>query len=182
MTFAVNHSFESIWNKNANSKSTDFAIKAICAILENAPKLKDNPSDLNIRNNLLNASTMAGLAFSNTKTAAAHSISYPLTIHYGIPHGIASSLSLIPLLDINRKWIKEPLNQICNKMDMDYEKLKETILSIPKGIIPHSLTDWGISENQLPNLADESFIKGRMDNNIVDLTMDDVLMILKDIY
>jgi len=179
---ALSHSFESIWNKNANSKSTDFAITAICSILENGPKLKDNPRDLDIRNNLLNASTFAGLAFSNTKTAAAHSISYPLTIHYGIPHGVASSLSLIPLMDINREWIKEPLDRICSKMDMDYEKLKETIMSIPEGIIPYSLTDWGIPEDQVPKLADESFTKGRMDNNIVDLTTDDVLMILKDIY
>ena len=131
---------------------------------------------------MLHASTTAGLAFSNTKTAAAHSISYPLTIHYGIPHGVASSLSLIPLLDINREWIKEPLDRICNKMELTYEKLKEAIMSIPEGIIPYSLNDWGIPEDHLPKLADESFTKGRMENNIVALTNDDVFMILKDIY
>jgi len=179
---ALSHSFESIWNKNANSTSTDFAISAICSILENGRKLKDSPHNLKIRDNLLNASTFAGLAFSNTKTAAAHSISYPLTIHYGIPHGIASSLSLIPLLDINKKWIKEPLGRICSNMEMDYEKLKETIMSIPKGIISYSLAEWGIPEDQLPKLADESFTKGRMENNIVDLTKKDILSILTEIY
>ena len=34
-------------------------------------------------------STLAGLAFSNTKTAICHSISYPLTMMYNIPHGEA---------------------------------------------------------------------------------------------
>ena len=102
---ALSHSFESIWNKNANPTSTDFAISAICSILDNGEALKENPTDLAIRNNLLKAATVAGLAFSNTATAAAHSMSYPLTIHYGIPHGIASSISLIPLLEKNAEFI-----------------------------------------------------------------------------
>ena len=179
---ALSHSFESIWNKKANHTSTDFAISAICSILENGPALKENPDDLDTRNNLLKAATVAGLAFSNTTTAAAHSMSYPLTIHYGMPHGVASSISLIPLLEINGKLIKEPLDRICNNNELTYDELKETIKAIPQGVIPYTLDEWGIPENQLTKLAVESFTKGRMDNNVVDLTTDDVLGILKELY
>ena len=179
---ALSHSFESIWNKKANDTSTDLAISAICSILKNASALKENPADLDIRNNLLRASSVAGLAFSNTTTAAAHSISYPLTIHHGIPHGVASSISLLPLLDINGKLIKEPLDIICNNNELTYDELKQTIKEIPQGVVPYTLDKWGISEDQLPTLADESFTKGRMDNNIVDLSTDDVLGILKELY
>ena len=59
---------------------------------------------------------------------------------------------------------------------------KQTIKEIPQGVVPYTLDKWGISEDQLPTLADESFTKGRMDNNIVDLTTDDVLGILKELY
>ena len=87
---ALSHSFESIWNKNSNPVSTRLAIKSICLILENINELKLDPDNLNVRENLLLASNLAGLAFSNTKTASAHSISYPLTIQYGfhmeLPH------------------------------------------------------------------------------------------------
>ncbi len=179
---ALSHSFESIWNKNANDTSTDFAISAICSILENSKALKGNPSNLDIRNNLLKASTVAGLAFSNTTTAAAHSMSYPLTIHYGIPHGIASSISLLPLLEINGEFIKEPLDRICKNNELTYDELKQTIKSIPHDVIPYTLDKWGIPKDQLPRLAAESFTKGRMDNNIVDLTTDDVLGILNELY
>jgi alcohol dehydrogenase class IV len=182
MMDALSHSFESIWNKNANPTSTDFAISAICSILENGEALKKNPSDLKIRNNLLKSATVAGLAFSNTTTAAAHSMSYPLTIHYGIPHGVASSISLLPLMEINGKLIKEPLDRICNNNELTYDELKQTIKDIPKGVVPYTLDEWGIPEDQLPTLAAESFTKGRMDNNVVDLTEDDVLGILKELY
>jgi alcohol dehydrogenase class IV len=40
------------------------------------------------------AALKAGMAFSNTKTALAHSISYEMTLRYGIPHGIACSFPL----------------------------------------------------------------------------------------
>ena len=179
---ALSHSFESIWNKKANPISTDFAILAICSILKNVKSLKKSPSKLSVRNNLLSASTTAGLAFSNTTTAAAHSMSYPLTIHYDIPHGVASSISLIQLLELNGSQIKEPLDKICSSNELTLNQLKEEIKAIPKNIIPFKLNKWGVSEKDLPKLASESFTKGRMDNNIVDLNEKDVLTILKNIY
>jgi alcohol dehydrogenase class IV len=40
------------------------------------------------------AALNAGLAFSNTKTALAHSVSYDMTLRFGLPHGIACSFTL----------------------------------------------------------------------------------------
>jgi len=176
---ALSHSFESIWNKNANEKSTTYAIEAIISIIKNVDSLKQAPSDLNVRNNLIKASAIAGLAFSNTTTAAAHSISYPLTIRFGIPHGVASSFSLIPLLEINGKHIKKTLDKICHSLEVTYDELIQKIKAIPEGIIPYTLSKWGIQEEDLSQLVEESFTKGRMDNNIVDLTKDRVFEILK---
>ena len=179
---ALSHSFEAIWNKKANLKSTDFAITAICSILNNVEALKKNPSNINIRNNLLEAATTAGLAFSNTTTAAAHSISYPLTLHYTIPHGVASSITLIPLLEINRELIIESLNKICNNNQLTFNTLKQTIKDIPLGVIPYTLHEWGVPKNKLVKLVGESFTKDRMGNNIVDLNQNDVKSILEMIY
>ena len=44
------------------------------------------------------AALTAGLAFSNTRTALAHSISYDMTMHHGLPHGIACSFTLAMVL------------------------------------------------------------------------------------
>jgi phosphonate metabolism-associated iron-containing alcohol dehydrogenase len=179
---ALSHSFESIWNKKANPISTEYAIEAISIIIENVFLLKRDQNNLELRNNLLNASSLAGLAFSNTTTAAAHSISYPLTIHYGIPHGIASSITLIALLGINKNLINDSLSKICSKCNMSYDNLKKLIMNIPKDIVSYRLRDWGVQKSDLNKLVSESFTKGRMDNNIIDLNEDDVIKILKIIY
>jgi phosphonate metabolism-associated iron-containing alcohol dehydrogenase len=91
---ALSHALEAIWNVNANPVSDTFAISAIEDILECLPRLqKDLPSQ-ELRTRMALAALKAGLAFSNTKTALAHSISYEMTLRHGLPHGIACSFTL----------------------------------------------------------------------------------------
>ena len=77
-----------------------------------------------MRNILLKASNIAGLAISNTKTASAHSISYPLTINFNIPHGIASSIPLLPLFEINKMAIEAELDKILFRLNLDQKVSK----------------------------------------------------------
>jgi alcohol dehydrogenase class IV len=180
---ALSHGFEAVWNKNANQRSTEHAIEAICLILENVFELKKDLNNIQVRRSLLNASNKTGLAFSNTKTAAAHSISYPLTAQFNIPHGIASSMALLPLLKINKTEIENELKCILKKLELvDLSHLIKLIEKIPGNTIKYTLKDWGVSRSQLDEVAVQSFTKGRMDNNIIDLTEAQVRFILEEIY
>ena len=91
---ALSHSLESIWNVNSNPVSTNHAVNAATEILDILPELVDDLGNLDLRVRIARAATFAGLAFSNTKTALAHSISYPITLRHGTPHGFACSFSL----------------------------------------------------------------------------------------
>ncbi|MCJ2048457.1 iron-containing alcohol dehydrogenase PsrA [Methylobacterium sp. J-070] len=91
---ALSHALESIWNVNANPVSANHAVYAATEVLEALPALVDHLDDLGLRTRIARASLSAGLAFSNTKTALAHSLSYYLTLHHGTVHGIACSFSL----------------------------------------------------------------------------------------
>ena len=180
---ALSHSFEAIWNKNSNKISTSYAITAITQILKNIESFKKNPNSIKIRNIFLNASTTSGLAFSNTATAAAHSISYPLTINYGIPHGVASSMPLVPLLKINSKMIAGPLKKIYFNLKLsDLDELIHKIMLTPKNIISYKLRDWGVKKDDLDLIVEQSFTKGRMDNNITQLTNYDIKSLLEEIF
>jgi len=91
---ALSHALESLWNVNANPVSAACAVSAARAILATLPALMADLGSLALRERMAQASLLAGLAFSNTKTALAHSLSYPLTLQRGVPHGIACSFSL----------------------------------------------------------------------------------------
>jgi alcohol dehydrogenase len=95
---ALSHALESLWNRNANPVSAQFAASAARGILQTLPALARAPRDLDLRVAMARAALFAGLAFSNTKTAIAHSISSPITLKYGVQHGIACSFTLPMIL------------------------------------------------------------------------------------
>ena len=88
------------------------------------------------------------------------------------------------VLLIPTKKFKEQMNNIKflrDFQDINYHANKD-LWQPPCQKIPFTLKEWGVPKNQLLKLAAESFTKGRMGNNILDLTKDDILMILKDIH
>lgn len=180
---SLSHSFEAIWNKNANVQSTIFAIEAISLILNNVKELKNNLNNIKLRNSLLKASNVAGRAFSNTKTAAAHAISYPLTANFNIPHGIAASLALLPLLRINKLAIEDEINQIISALNLGkFSEFENRILDISSGLIKYSLKDWGVKFSQIPEIAIQAHAEGRIRNNIIELSQREVIKILELIF
>lgn len=91
---ALSHCLEAIWNVHNNPISDTFAVAAAREILAALPSLMRNLGDIGLRNRMAWAALRAGLAFSNTRTALAHSISYEMTLRYGLPHGLACSFTL----------------------------------------------------------------------------------------
>ena len=91
---ALSHSLESIWNVNSNPISDTHAVAAAREVMATLPLLMRSPGDAKLRGRMALAALKAGLAFSNTKTALAHSISYEMTLRFGLPHGIACSFTL----------------------------------------------------------------------------------------
>lgn len=179
---AAAHATESYWSKAQNMVSDIYALKAVSMIMENLEPLIQT-RDPKYYLAMAEASMLAGRAFSNTKTTACHSISYPLTLGYGIPHGIAVSMLLPALLCINWKTIPEtaPLLQAYGVKTPEEAGAKiEKLLDLAK--ISHRLSDWKVEKEQIETIADHCFTKGRMENNPVDLKKQDVVNILKNIW
>lgn len=91
---ALSHALESIWNVNGNPVSANYAVEAAREIIDTLPRLLERLDDVELRARQMRASLLAGMAFSNTKTALAHNISYDITLKSGTIHGIACSFSL----------------------------------------------------------------------------------------
>ena len=98
---SISHCLESLWNKDSNKNSRFFAFKSLSLSSSNLREVLNNPNNVAARDSISKASTHAGIAISSTRTAVAHSISYPLTSIYGVPHGLACSFTLKYLLKIN---------------------------------------------------------------------------------
>lgn len=183
---AVAHATESYWAKASNLVSREFALGAIRMIMRNIDQLMKDDSNLGkeaAEAAMAKGSMMAGLAFSNTKTTACHSISYPLTMQYQIPHGTAVSMLLAPVLRVNSESDvpMEPLLEALGAKDADQLEIRIHTIMEHAGI-PFTLKEWKVPYEQLPNLAALGITRGRADNNPVELDTSRILEILKTIY
>lgn len=95
---ATSHALESLWNRNRTPVSEALAIGALERIADALPRVLHDLGNCELRDRMQQASLMAGMAISHTRTAIAHSISYPLTLRFGVPHGLACSFTLDAIL------------------------------------------------------------------------------------
>lgn len=91
---ALGHALEVIWNRHRNPISIQLAESAAQRVLQQLPLALCKPTDLAPRAGLALAALEAGIAFSQTRTALAHALSYPLTVAHGVPHGAAVAVWL----------------------------------------------------------------------------------------
>ncbi len=180
---ALAHAAESYWAKTTNTVSRGLALDAIRTIIEYIDQLLVDGSSQKAHDQMAKGSLLAGLAFSNTRTTACHSISYPLTMRHHIPHGVAVGLLLGPVFELNLPAIQD-VSPLLHAFDVERpEQVGQRVTAILKRAgHPVALREWGITEEELPALAAHGIAKGRADNNPVELTEEVIHNILKTIF
>ena len=91
---AVSHALETLWNKYQTPVSSRWAKQSLELSINCLPSILDGNRSKETLTDMLLASNMAGIAISDSHTAIAHSMSYPITSKYGVPHGLACSFTL----------------------------------------------------------------------------------------
>jgi phosphonate metabolism-associated iron-containing alcohol dehydrogenase len=168
---ALSHAMEAYWNRNANPVSDQYALEAVRRVFEALPLVIASPENPEYRARMLLASLLAGLAFSNTKTAAAHSLSYPMTLHYGVIHGQASSITLPALLRFNAEASLERMTQLANAIGgSSIEGAAKRIQVLLQRVgLKTSLRELGIDERGIELCVREGYTPDRAGHNLRDL-------------
>ncbi|MFP5259220.1 MAG: iron-containing alcohol dehydrogenase [Acidobacteriota bacterium] len=98
---ALIHAVEAYTSVNATDMTDMLAIQAIRLIYGDIRKAFANGEDLEARGNMLEGSLLAGMAFANAGVTAVHAFAYPIGAEFHIPHGVANSIMLVPVMEFN---------------------------------------------------------------------------------
>ena len=189
---ALVHAIESLISKNANPFTKTLSAEAIKLVVNNLPLCYEEPNNLTARENMAYAQYMAGLAYSNSGLGIAHSIAHGVAGKFKIPHGIILAMSLSAVLKYNMyspaaaeyKKLAHSLNidtkdmkseEICRACIKELDKFKD-YFNIPK-----KLSDYGIKETDLDEIALRSFDDACTVSNPRETTMTDIYTILRKI-
>ena len=185
---SLSQAIEAYWSIYSNPLSDTHAQKAIELVIGNLKNSWDG--DEGARKAMSLAALEAGLAFSQTKTTAVHSVSYPLTIHYGVPHGLACGLTLPYFLAYNHQvsdtdcldkrgpnFVKKRIEEIASFIGVKEVKMaKRALIDLMEGINLPARIDFDIEV-----VIRDAFSPERVANNPRRVTVENLKKILEEI-
>lgn len=189
---ALTHAIESYVSLNANPFSDAYGEMAIRLIGENIRTAVHDPMNLEAREKMAVASTLAGTAFVNGGLGAVHGISQAMGGVAHVAHGTANSMMLPYVIEKNIPGNLEKFGKIAKLLGENVAGLSKweaahcAITAVQKLAadlrIPKKLTEVGVTKEMFP-----AIIKGTMEYrllavNPVKITEQDVEEILEKAY
>ena len=99
---AVTHALEAYASMMATAYTDGLAIQSLKDVFAYLPRAYDNgQTDVEAREKMANAATMAGMAFANAFLGVCHSMAHKLGAFHHLPHGVANALLICQVLRFN---------------------------------------------------------------------------------
>ena len=189
---ALCHAFEAFVS-NAASPLTDMAaLAAVRLIVDNLSEACREPANMTRRNNMMMASLMAGLAFSNASLGLVHAMAHSLGGALDLAHGECNAMLLEKVVGYNYPAAAEKYDRLAAAMGVDIDRhetsrkafvLADRIASLRKRLgITQRLADMGVSFSDITRLADFAAQDPCLATNPRTATVEDIEDIYRMIY
>ena len=166
---ALTHAIEAYVSQWRNDFSDAMATKAIQIVFEYLPRAYKNPEDMEAKEKMHHAATMAGMAFSNSQAGVAHAMGHSLGALFHIPHGRTVGVFHPYVIEFSAREAKERYAEIARAIGIEaktdeeaVDKLVEAVKRLMEEVDePTCIRDMGISwedyEKNLNALSDKAF-------------------------
>ena len=158
------HAVEAFTSKNATSITDMLATRAMQLTMGNLRTVYSDGSNLAARAAMLEGSLLAGIAFANAGVTAVHAFAYPIGAEFHIPHGVANSIMLVPVMEFNMFGNLTKFAQMASIFGKEVSGLNErkaaqaavdAMRSLAADLnIPEHLSEFGIQDSDIPMLAE----------------------------
>ena len=97
----LTHALEALVSSMSTDYTNSLSLEAARIIFKYLPQAYKDGTDKKAREKVHNASTMAGMAFSNAFLGLCHSMAHKLGAQFHVPHGMANALLLTNIIRFN---------------------------------------------------------------------------------
>ena len=177
---ALSQGIESYWSRNHNKIADEFAIKAIKFVFQHLEGAYKDPKNPEHRRGMSLAALYSGFAIDGTKTTACHSISYPITAYFGVPHGHACALTIPSFIIYNSKEVPDRIGDIAKAMGTkNPEEGANKVRNLMKNLgLETKLSELGINKRGIEIIVKNGFTPDRVKHNPRKFSADDLKEIL----
>ena len=97
----LTHALEAYASVMATDYTDGLALKAMKNVFDYLPTAYNEPTNVEARQKMADASCMAGMAFANAFLGVCHSMAHKLGAFHHLPHGVANALLISLVVDFN---------------------------------------------------------------------------------
>ena len=195
---ALCHAIEAYSCLQKNPLSDAYAISAIDIIRDSLIETVRNGNNKELRLALANASTMAGIAFSNSMVGLIHAIGHSVGSVCHVPHGETMAILMPHCMKFNKDKLEEEYGKLLlhiggsdiyantNKEDranITIECIERLIDVLNKEAgLPKRLSEVGVRKDQFNEIANKAINDGAIIVNPKHASVDDIINILYKAY
>jgi alcohol dehydrogenase len=190
---ALVHAIESFVGRLGTVFTDTLNLKAIQLVAANLRSAYAQGENLEARENMLYASAMAGMAFSNTQTGLAHAIALAIGGRHHLPHGLLTAFIIPWVMEYNLIANPAKFVQIAEAFGEKTDALPQieaarlsvkAVKSLLDDVgISYKLRDYGVPREQFADIArDTAGAQRFMLNNPRAVTDADVINLLESNY
>tara|TARA_B110000444_G_C18827732_1_gene591306 strand:- start:689 stop:1831 length:1143 start_codon:yes stop_codon:yes gene_type:complete len=183
------HATEAFIAKKTNPVAKMFAKKGFSLVFKNLELLAHDLEDLDLRENVMYGAFMSAIALMNSGTGPAAAMSYPLGVHFGVPHGIGGGIFLPHVIDYNIKsgfydyaYILDDEKDTNSIKDKAYKFSEKIFKSWSNLNVPSDLKIFGMQEKDkkvfISNTLD---LKMALDQNPIPFNEKEIKNILSEL-
>jgi alcohol dehydrogenase len=178
---ALTHAIEAYTCKLPNPMSDALALQAIKLIARHLPRAAENGHDKKARSGLALGSMLAGMAFSNARVAAVHTLAETMGGYYDGPHGMLCGLLLPYATAFNTNEDPERHADIAQAMGAEArpELAARVIYDFADSLGVPNISEYGLSTENISQLAEVCFNNSSTSGNKRAIGKDDYAAILK---
>ena len=188
---AMTHAIEGLITKGAWELSDMFELKAIAMIHKYLPIAVEEPTNPEGRNGMAVAQYVAGMAFSNVGLGVDHGMAHPLSALHDVPHGVACAMLLPTVMRWNACAAADKYVDIAKALEVYREGMTREeaadaacaeIENLSRRVgIPAHLSELGITEADIPALADQAIADVCTPGNPRPVTREDIVELYRQI-
>src|SRR3989449_254802 len=171
------HAIESFVCKNAYPMTQALCLEAIRDVGGSLAAAVKDGTDMDARERMMRAVVSASLAFSNTRLGNVHAMALPLGGRCHVAHGAAVAVLLPHVMDFNRTAAPDAYATVGEalgaKKDAQAAVKRVVALNEEVGIKP-TLSDYGVTEDAIPNMAKDAMQSGNILVNPRETRLEDI--------
>ncbi|MEM2094898.1 MAG: iron-containing alcohol dehydrogenase [Candidatus Bathyarchaeia archaeon] len=160
---ALSHAVESLMSVNSNPITEALAIAAARLVFSSLKPAYEKGNNIEARRNMALASTMAGMAFGNTGVCAGHAVAYAFAVKSKCPHGVSCAIALPYVIEFNMPNSLRVLSMLAKAVGVQGRTPERDAYNVVRAVrklitdvnIPLSLEKIGLTENDIPRLAED---------------------------